>query len=240
MTPCLANSVPDVLGSALEPKTKPPPKIQNITGSLAPGVAEAGRQMLRNRQFSDGARSADAAGDRRALGAGVVAERDGGGTKRPCMQSAPNSVAGRIPLHRTSGWGGRHRKSSTGGAAKGMPLYDATPPSTNPCNSPVSTRTTEGCCAAVVTPLPRTPARKSAGAWSPSKPSPRHFHFLRFLRARHYSCENIRSESHRGGSTILPIHCLFLLAANKSLRCPERTASLGRKVEGARNGKNKE
>src|SRR5579872_2561078 len=153
MTPCLANSVPDVLGSALEPKTKPPPKIQNITGSLAPGVAEAGRQMLRNRQFSDGASSADAAGDRRALGAGVVAERDGGGTKRPCMQSAPNSVAGRIPLHRTAGWGGRHRKSPTGGAAKGMPWYDATPPSTNPCNSPVSTRTTEGCCAAVVTPI---------------------------------------------------------------------------------------
>ena len=38
-----------------------------------------------------------------------------------CMQRAPNSVALRMPDQRATGCGSRHRKSPTGGAAKGMP-----------------------------------------------------------------------------------------------------------------------
>ena len=109
----------------------PPPWIQTITGSFAPGVALAGRQTFRNRQSSEDAGGAGAPGA-------------GGGPNRPCMQSAPNSAAWRTPVHVAAGCGGRHRRSPTGGAAKGMPLKDATPSSTTPCRSPLSTRTTGG------------------------------------------------------------------------------------------------
>jgi hypothetical protein len=60
------------------------------------------------------------------------------------MQFAPNSTAGRTPVHFTGGWGGRHLNSPTGGAANGMPLNDATPSAIKPCTSPLSTRTIAG------------------------------------------------------------------------------------------------
>ena len=91
--------------------------------------------MLRVRQSSDG-----------GFGAGAPAA--GGGPNRPCMQSAPNSAAWRMPVHGAAGWGGRHRSSPTGGAANGMPLNDSTPSSITPCTSPLSIRTTAGVCAA--------------------------------------------------------------------------------------------
>jgi hypothetical protein len=70
------------------------------------------------------------------------------------MQSAPNSAACRTPVHFAAGWGGRHRSSPTGGAAKGMPLKDATPSATTPCSSPLSTRTTGGACDCATVPTP--------------------------------------------------------------------------------------
>ena len=143
MTPCLANSVPDVLGEALEPPVNPPPYIQTITGSCAPVVALAGRQTFKNRQSSDGTRAG-----------GAPAAAAGGGPNRPCMQSAPNSAAWRTPVQRATGWGGRHRRSPTGGAAKGMPLKEATPSATTPRSSPPSTRTRGGACECATVPTP--------------------------------------------------------------------------------------
>ena len=127
-TPCLANGAPAAPCNAPEPPTNPPPWIHTITGSLR-AVGSAGRQTFRNRQSSEGA-------------GGAGAPAGGGGPNRPCMQLAPYSAAWRTPVHRAAGWGGRHRRSPTGGAAKGMPLKETTPSSTTPCNSPPSTRTT--------------------------------------------------------------------------------------------------
>ena len=131
-TPCLANGAPAAPCNAPEPPTNPPPWIHTITGSLR-AFGSAGRQTFRNRQSSDGAR-----------GAGAPA--GGGGPNRPCMQLAPYSAAWRTPVHGAAGWGGRHRRSPTGGAAKGMPLKETTPSSTTPCTSPLSTRTSDCAC----------------------------------------------------------------------------------------------
>jgi hypothetical protein len=53
-TPCFANCVPEVLGEELEPPVNPPPYIQTITGSFAPGAALSGLHTFRYRQSSDG------------------------------------------------------------------------------------------------------------------------------------------------------------------------------------------
>jgi len=86
------------------------------------------------------------------------------------MQFAPNSTAGRTPVHFTGGWGGRHLNSPTGGAANGMPLNDATPSSIKPCTSPLSTRTTggvwegAGVCENAAVPTPIATAITSAAS----------------------------------------------------------------------------
>jgi hypothetical protein len=74
------------------------------------------------------------------------------------MQSAPKSAAWRTPVHGAAGWGGRHRRSPTGGAAKGIPLKEATPSATTPCNWPVSTFTTGGVCVCATVPIPTAAA----------------------------------------------------------------------------------
>ncbi len=98
-----------------------------MTGSFAPGVALAGRHTFRNRQSSDGACTAGAPAGGAGAGAGAPARAPalgGGPPPRPCIQFAPNSAAWRTPVHGAAGWGGLHRRSPTGGAAKGMPLKD--------------------------------------------------------------------------------------------------------------------
>ena len=57
------------------------------------------------------------------------------------MQSWPYSVAGRTPVHATTGCGGRQRKSPCGGAANGIPLNESTPSATAPLIVPPSTFT---------------------------------------------------------------------------------------------------
>src|SRR6266550_9619605 len=104
-TPCLANGTPDVMGEELEPPTKPPPKIQTITGRLR-AAGPAGRQTFKYRQSSDGSSAAGTAGR---------AAAPGGGPNRPCIQGGPNSAARRTPVHLGVGCGGRHRNSPTGG-----------------------------------------------------------------------------------------------------------------------------
>ena len=59
----------------------------------------------------------------------------------PHMQSWPYSVAGRTPVHATTGCGGRQRKSPSGGAANGIPLNESTPSATAPLIVPPSTFT---------------------------------------------------------------------------------------------------
>src|SRR5262245_7438845 len=44
-----------------------------------------------------------------------------------CTQTAPNFSALRTPVHLATGCGARHRNSSMGGAANGMPLNTRTP-----------------------------------------------------------------------------------------------------------------
>ncbi len=43
-----------------------------------------------------------------------------------CIQAGANEVAERVPSHGLSGCGSRHRRSPTGGCAKGTPLYATT------------------------------------------------------------------------------------------------------------------
>jgi hypothetical protein len=174
-----------VKGDEPEPPMKPPPWIQTIAGSFALGGALAGRQTFRYRQSSDEGRGAGAPGG-------------GGGPKRPCMQSDPNSAACRTPAHGATGWGGRHRSSPRGGAAKGIPLKDATSSVTTPCSSPLSTRTTgsageaAGACEDAAAPAPIAAGqadthRRSAAALQPARaPS------SRSARMPRLSCSSLR------------------------------------------------
>src|SRR6185369_12552049 len=125
MTPCLANCTPELLGEEPLPKTKPPPKIQTMTGSFAAGAAFAGFHTLIKRQSSDDVGDmAPAPGPKAAWG-----------------QSAPYLLASRSPCHADNGCGGRQRYSPTGAAAKGMPLKLDTSPSVTPRTVPYCVRT---------------------------------------------------------------------------------------------------
>ena len=54
------------------------------------------------------------------------------------MQSCPYAFAARTPVHGATGWGARHRRLPTGGAANGMPLNAITRSLATPSTSPLS------------------------------------------------------------------------------------------------------
>ena len=146
MTPCPANSFPEVAGPEPLPPTKPPPCIHTMTGSLAPGLVPAGSHKLRYRQSSD---------EPSVIDPGVAPHP-------ACAQSVPNSLASRTPSHAGTGWGGRQRYSPTGGAAYGIPFKAETSPSVTPRTTPdlirtvdISSSAAEGCakahCALIMT-----------------------------------------------------------------------------------------
>ena len=58
-----------------------------------------------------------------------------------CGAIGPNSVASRTPDQGTTGWGGRHRRGPTGGAANGIPENAHTPSRSRPCTLPPATST---------------------------------------------------------------------------------------------------
>src|SRR6266700_705694 len=49
-----------------------------------------------------------------------------------------------MPVHRAAGWGGRHRRATTGGAAYGMPKNSRALLAYSPRTAPLSVRTTSG------------------------------------------------------------------------------------------------
>ena len=100
-TSWLANERPSYHGVAPVPKRKAPPWIHTITGRLP--SSQAGVQMLSVRQSSSMAWG----------GAPNMA------SIAPWFWGAigPKRVASRTPLHGCAGWGGRKRRSPTGGAA---------------------------------------------------------------------------------------------------------------------------
>lgn len=57
-----------------------------------------------------------------------------------CMQAGANERASRIPGHGVAGCGSRQRRGPRGGAAKGIPRYTRTRPSTSPCTRPDTVR----------------------------------------------------------------------------------------------------
>src|SRR3954454_19967898 len=99
------------------PLTSPPPWMNTYTGIRDPRPLPVGRCTLTNRQFS--------AFDRGPL---VLAS---------AAHVAPYCVADLIPLHHGAGWGARHRRLPTGGAAYGMPRKLSTPSACEPRTAPL-------------------------------------------------------------------------------------------------------
>src|SRR5579859_7133099 len=64
-----------------------------------------------------------------------------------CMHAGANWSALRTPFHDIGACGGRQRKSPTGGAAKGMPLYVVIPSAIVPWSNPDCTCTGFDVCA---------------------------------------------------------------------------------------------
>src|SRR5688572_9189997 len=98
MTPCSVNDDPEKSFIVPLPKTKAPPWIHTITGSLESFLFPAGVHTLRNKQSSD-----------------EVFEIESTPRGKPaCGQSAQNLFASRTPCHSFTGCGGRQRYSPTG------------------------------------------------------------------------------------------------------------------------------
>src|SRR5919112_1497417 len=79
------------------PLTSPPPWMKTYTGSRQPRPLPVGRCTLTKRQFSELVR-----------GPFVLAR---------AAQRLPYCCAALTPVHRRAGWGARHRRAPTGGAA---------------------------------------------------------------------------------------------------------------------------
>src|ERR1035441_4918664 len=98
-TPFLARRSPLEVGSEVEPALNLPPEIQTRTGTRSL-TDVAGVHTFRYRQSS------------------LVLEL---AFPIPCMHAGANFAASFTPFHLAAGWGARHRKTPTAGAAHRLP-----------------------------------------------------------------------------------------------------------------------
>src|SRR5262245_19975067 len=95
------------------------------------------------------------------------------------MQEAPKSVAARSPAQLATGCGAFQRRSPTGAAAKGTPLKEAMPSSSEPTSTPLATVARGLPSAATVT----SGAEVEQAAMKPRAATPARMRFM-FLSPR--------------------------------------------------------
>src|SRR4051812_48632723 len=116
--------------------------MKTYTGRWEPRPLPVGRCTLTKRQFSELVR------------APLVLAR--------AVHLSPYWVAALTPVHGRTGWGARHRRAPTGGAAYGMPRKLSTPSARAPRTAPLSVTTTSD------------EARWDAGAFAAGAACPAH------------------------------------------------------------------